>query len=56
MAVLFGLTTSQEQAASVSEGLTQNWNDLGPVCPELPDTISPFISSLEVCMPLIAQC
>ena len=51
MAIFFNLTTSQEQANSVSEGLTRNWNDLGPVCPELPDTISPFISSLEVCNP-----
>ncbi|KAI0826506.1 Six-hairpin glycosidase [Trametes gibbosa] len=48
MAVLFNLTTSAEQAASVSKGLTQNWNDLGPVAPELPDTISPFISGLEL--------
>lgn len=48
MAVLYNLTTSQEQAASVSEGLMKNWNDLGPVAPELPDTISPFISGLEL--------
>ncbi|KAI0742508.1 Six-hairpin glycosidase [Daedaleopsis nitida] len=48
MAVLYNLTTSQEQAASVSKGLTKNWNDLGPVAPELPDTISPFISGLEL--------
>ncbi len=48
MAVLYNLTTSQEQAASVSEGLTKNWNELGPVAPELPDTISPFISGLEL--------
>ncbi|KAI0706032.1 Six-hairpin glycosidase [Cerioporus squamosus] len=37
MAVLYSLTTSPEQAASVSE-----------VAPELPDTISPFISGLEL--------
>ncbi|KAI0776672.1 Six-hairpin glycosidase [Trametes elegans] len=48
MAVLFNLTTSSEQANSVSEGLTKNWNELGPVAPELPDTISPFISGLEL--------
>jgi neutral trehalase len=48
MAVLYNLTTSAEQANSVSEGLTRNWNDLGAVAPELPDTISPFIGSLEV--------
>lgn len=43
LAVLFNLTTP-EQAGSISEGLNKNWNDLGPVSPELPDTISPFIS------------
>ena len=48
MAVLYNLTTSAEQADSVSKGLTKNCNDLGPVAPELPDTISPFISGLEV--------
>lgn len=48
MAVLYNLTISAEQANSVSEGLTKNWNDLGAVAPELPDTISPFIGSLEV--------
>ena len=48
MAVLYGLTTSAEQADSVSKGLTRNWIHLGPVAPELPDTISPFISGLEV--------
>ncbi|OSD03796.1 glycoside hydrolase family 78 protein [Trametes coccinea BRFM310] len=48
MAVLYNLTTSPEQADSVSEGLTRNWNDLGPIAPELPDTISPFISGLEL--------
>ncbi|KAH9856209.1 Six-hairpin glycosidase [Lenzites betulinus] len=48
MAVLFNLTTSAKQALSVSKGLTENWNDLGPIAPELPDTISPFISGLEL--------
>jgi len=48
MAVLFNLTTSQSQTSSVSEGLTKNWNTLGAVAPELPDTISPFIGSLEL--------
>ena len=48
MAILFNLTTSPEQASSVSAGLTKNWNELGAVAPELPDTISPFIGSLEV--------
>lgn len=46
-AVLFNLTTS-DQASSISAGLAKNWNDLGPIAPELPDTISPFISGFEV--------
>lgn len=46
-AVLYNLTTSQEQANRVSEGLEKNWGDFGPVAPELPDTISPFISGFE---------
>ncbi|TFK47182.1 Six-hairpin glycosidase [Heliocybe sulcata] len=48
MSVIFNLTTSQEQAISVSAGLQRNWNELGPIAPELPDTISPFISGLEL--------
>ncbi|KAK0454256.1 Six-hairpin glycosidase [Desarmillaria tabescens] len=46
--VLYNLTLSDDQKAAVSEGLGNNWNDLGPVCPELPDTISPFISGFEL--------
>lgn len=49
-AILFNLTTSLAQAKRVSDGLQKNWNDLGPVVPELPDTISPFISGFEACM------
>ncbi|KAH8822741.1 bacterial alpha-L-rhamnosidase domain-containing protein [Flagelloscypha sp. PMI_526] len=48
LAVFFGLTNSTAQARKVSQGLTKNWNDIGPVTPELPDTISPFVSSWEV--------
>ncbi|CAL1697713.1 unnamed protein product [Somion occarium] len=48
MAVLFNLTTSASQASSISSGLMKNWNELGAVAPELPDTISPFIGSLEL--------
>lgn len=48
MAVLYNLTTSLAQSSRVSVGLERNWNDIGPVAPELPDTISPFISGLEV--------
>ncbi|KAI0684564.1 glycoside hydrolase family 78 protein [Cytidiella melzeri] len=48
MAILYNITTSAEQANLISEGLTRNWNSLGAVAPELPDTISPFIGSLEL--------
>ncbi|KAI0028945.1 glycoside hydrolase family 78 protein [Vararia minispora EC-137] len=48
MAVLFNLTLNASQANSVSKGLTVNWNNLGAVAPELPDTISPFIGGLEL--------
>ncbi|KAJ7595645.1 Six-hairpin glycosidase [Mycena floridula] len=47
-AVLFNLTTSAAQNKRISEGLQQNWNDLGAVAPELPDTISPFIGGFEL--------
>lgn len=48
LAVLFNLTTP-DQARSISNGLTKNWNQFGAVSPESPDTISPFISGFEVC-------
>ncbi|KAI0790170.1 Six-hairpin glycosidase-like protein [Irpex lacteus] len=48
IAVLYNLTTSAEQANSISEGLTENWNSIGAIAPELPDTIAPFIGSLEL--------
>ncbi|EMD35216.1 glycoside hydrolase family 78 protein [Gelatoporia subvermispora B] len=48
LAVVFNLTTSAAQASAVSDGLAQNWNEFGPVAPELPDTISPFISGFEL--------
>ncbi|KAF8586716.1 glycoside hydrolase family 78 protein [Ramaria rubella] len=47
-AVLYNLTLNAEQAQNVSEGLTKNWNELGPIAPELPDTISPFITGFEL--------
>ncbi|SJL14854.1 related to alpha-L-rhamnosidase A [Armillaria ostoyae] len=46
--ILYNLTLSDDQKVAVSEGLEKNWNDLGPVVPELPDTISPFISGFEL--------
>jgi len=47
-AVLYNLTTSPEQASRISDGLQKNWNEIGPVAPELPDTISPFIGGFEL--------
>ncbi|KAK1529510.1 bacterial alpha-L-rhamnosidase domain-containing protein [Colletotrichum paranaense] len=48
LALQYNLTTSPAQASSLSAALLRNWNAIGPVTPELPDTISPFISSIEV--------
>ena len=48
LAVMFNLTESAEQAAAVSDGLTDNWNVYGAVSPELPDTIAPFVGGFEV--------
>ncbi|KAH7092119.1 bacterial alpha-L-rhamnosidase domain-containing protein [Paraphoma chrysanthemicola] len=48
LALLYNLTTSPTQTSSLSASLTRFWTPLGPVTPELPDTISPFISSIEV--------
>ncbi|PKX94663.1 Six-hairpin glycosidase [Aspergillus novofumigatus IBT 16806] len=47
MAVLFGIV-NQTRAASISERLTDNWTPIGAVAPELPENISPFISSFEI--------
>ncbi|OJK02868.1 hypothetical protein ASPACDRAFT_1864575 [Aspergillus aculeatus ATCC 16872] len=47
MALLFGVVDS-ERAASISEKLTENWTPIGAVAPELPENISPFISSFEI--------
>lgn len=48
LAVLFNLTTNASQIQAISEGLTQFWTDLGPLSPELNDTIIPFVSGFEV--------
>lgn len=48
LALLYGLTETSSQRAAISEGLERNWNEIGPVTPELADTISPFISGLEL--------
>ncbi|KAF5381228.1 hypothetical protein D9757_007881 [Collybiopsis confluens] len=47
-AILFNLTESDAQKVQVSNGLEKNWGPLGPVPPELMDTISPFISGFEL--------
>lgn len=46
-AVLYGLTLNQTQASRISTGLMKNWNSIGAVAPELPGTISPFITGFE---------
>ena len=48
LAILFNLTNSQTRAVSVSKALQDLWNKIGPVSPELPNTISPFISGVEL--------
>lgn len=48
MALLFNLTRDPSQARALSGALEANWNTVGPVTPELPDVISPFISGVEV--------
>lgn len=48
LALLYNLTLNNAQAATISASLEKNWNHLGPVTPELHDTISPFISGLEL--------
>ncbi|KAF5355117.1 hypothetical protein D9756_005314 [Leucocoprinus leucothites] len=48
MAILFNVTQTQEQNKAISEGLTQFWTDIGPLSPELNDTIIPFVGGFEV--------
>ncbi|KAI1324955.1 Six-hairpin glycosidase-like protein [Xylariaceae sp. FL0255] len=47
MAILFNVTTPQRDQ-SISSRLTENWNELGAVSPELAGEITPFISSFEI--------
>jgi len=47
MAVLFNVT-SESRVQNISTKLLDNWIDIGAVSPELPDNISPFISSFEI--------
>lgn len=48
LALLYNLTTTSSQATALSAALTVFWTPIGPVTPELPDTISPFVSSIEL--------
>ena len=49
MAILFGVVDpDSSQAQSISARLTDNWTPIGPEAPELPNNISPFISSFEL--------
>ena len=41
--------------ASISNRLTENWSPIGPITPELPDNISPFITSFELGAHLAAR-
>ncbi|KAJ7641068.1 glycoside hydrolase family 78 protein [Roridomyces roridus] len=48
LAILFNLTTSDAQNKAISKGLTQFWTDIGPLSPELNDTIIPFVGGFEL--------
>ena len=49
MALLFGVVSNTSSIAqSISTRLTDNWRALGAEAPELPNNISPFISSFEI--------
>lgn len=49
MALAFGLVPNDSSTAStISDRLTRNWTPIGAETPELPDNISPFISSFEI--------
>lgn len=49
MALLFGVVPNTSSIAqSISTRLLDNWTPIGAETPELPDNISPFISSFEI--------
>ncbi|KAH0023700.1 Six-hairpin glycosidase, partial [Aureobasidium melanogenum] len=55
MAIYFGVVpASSTSAQSISSRLTNNWTPLGAEAPELPNNISPFISSFEIQAHLVA--
>lgn len=45
--ILFNATTSAREQ-SIADKLVENWTPIGPNSPELPDNISPFITSFEL--------
>lgn len=48
MAILFNVTDPKSRDASISTNLLKNWSPIGPISPELPNNISPFITSFEL--------
>lgn len=49
MALLFNVVSNTSpEAQLISSRLTENWTPIGPEAPELPNNISPFISSFEI--------
>jgi hypothetical protein len=48
MSILFGVVSNSTRAESISANLLANWTPIGAVAPELPENISPFISSFEI--------
>jgi hypothetical protein len=48
LAVLFNATNTDAQNQAISKGLMKFWTDIGPISPELNDTIIPFVGGFEV--------
>lgn len=49
MAIAYGVVSPQSKKAQrISDYLKSNWTPIGPHCPELPQNVSPFISSIEL--------
>ncbi|KAI8936150.1 hypothetical protein NX059_007645 [Plenodomus lindquistii] len=48
LALLYNLPLTTTQRSSLSDALTTFHGPIGPLTPELPDTISPFITSIEI--------
>ncbi|RDI85922.1 putative metabolite transport protein [Venturia inaequalis] len=48
MAILFNVTATTNMSIEISDRLKEYWTDIGPASPELPDNISPFITSFEL--------